>query len=61
MNEKIRKTRNKPTHYDKDIHIRVPYECYEGLRIESDKQKITLSLLTRNILEEYTRNIEINK
>lgn len=51
--ERKRRKRNKPTHYDKDIHIRIHEKYVEKIREEADKRGITQALMTRLIIEAY--------
>ena len=51
-----RRKRNKPTHYDKDIHIRVHEKYVEKIEQEAAKRGITKALMTRLIVEQYFDN-----
>ena len=52
------KTRNKITHYDKDLHIRIHGDYLELLRKEAEEKGITNALMARTIIEEYFKKKE---
>lgn len=51
-----RRTRNKPTHYDKDIHIRIHEHYVELIKKKAEENNITMALMLRNIIEEYFKD-----
>jgi predicted DNA-binding protein len=48
----ITRRRNKPTHYDTNLHIRVSAELYEKIMHYSNKKGITGSKFIRQALED---------
>lgn len=52
------KTRNKITHYDKDLHIRIHGDYLELLRKEAEEKGVTNALMARMIIEEYFKKKE---
>lgn len=49
---KIKKTRNKPTNYGVDIHIRLRAETFEQIKKMSEKHLTPYSKVIRKIIED---------
>lgn len=52
----MRRKRNKITHYDKDIHIRINETVLDKMKQEAEQKGITLALLSRQIIESHYQN-----
>ena len=55
MEEKVIKHRNKPSHYTRDIHIRLSEEMEELVKIRAIEEHTTTAKLLRKIIENYVR------
>ena len=56
MLEKTKKTRNKPTKYGVDVHIRLRQETFEEIQALSKIYSMTYSEIIRKIIENGVAN-----
>ncbi len=59
-NKNTRHTRNKPTNYDKDIHIRIHEDYVKKIKDEAASRGITSALITRLIIEKYFSDFSLS-